>query len=220
MMRIMWLITPRYDNYDNIMTLLLRCGAVASWWEFTCHTIMRTRAPPPSVSPSWMSMVFTESSPGERQTWCLVRVVKTLGKFNNFGEYSTFPVETVVGRDRMKFISNCPYFQLFNYFYRILRPVTAVISFYRLLSLTKSCKRLKIEKTWGPRVNWALESVPSRAHSEFSALLCSFNSQEKFVQGRIWARSGPRASLEHYQLVHRKCGVSHLFTEHYSCPPF
>ena len=150
----------------------------------------------------------------------MLGVVKTLGKFNNLGEYSPFPVETVVGRDRMKFISNCPYFQLFNYFYRILRPVTAVISFYRLLSLTKSCKRLKIEKTWGPRVNWALESVPSRAHSEFSALLCSFNSQEKFVQGRIWARSGPQASPEHYQLVHRKCGVSHLFTEHDSCPPF
>ena len=98
--------------------------------------------------------------------------------------------------------------------------ITAVISFYRLLSLTKTCKRLKIEKTSGPRVNWALESVPSRAHSEFSALLCSFNSQEKFVQGRICSRSGPRASPEHYQLVHRKCGVSHLFTEHYSCPPF
>ena len=48
-----------------------------------------------------------------------------------------FPVETVVGRDRIKFISNWPYSQLFNYFYRILRPVTAVISFYRLPFLRK-----------------------------------------------------------------------------------
>ena len=182
---------------------------------------MRTRDPPPSVSPSWMFTVFTESSPGEFQTLCLVRVVKTLGKFNNFGEYSPSPDETVVGRDRMKFISNCPYFQTIQLFLSYFKTcITAVISFYRLLFLTKTCKRLKIEKTSGPRVNWALESVPSRAHSEFSALLCSFNSQEKFVQGRICSRSGPRASPEHYQLVHRKCGVSHLFTEHYSCPPF
>ena len=99
-----------------------------------------------------------------------------------------------------------PYTQLFNYFYRILSPVTAVISFYRLLFLTKNFLRLK-RKLWA-WVNWALESV--RAKLLLYSQLCFAVSILKKSLSKAGCELGQGLGPpEHYQLVPRKCGSLH-----------
>ena len=72
----------------------------------------------------------------------------------------------------------------------------------------------------GDRETLGLSKLSIRKCSKWSSLCIlsfalQFQFSRKVVQGRIWARSGPPASSENYQLVHRKFGVLHLFTEHY-----
>ena len=105
-----------------------------------------------------------------------------------------FPVEKVVGRDEIKFISNCPLpihstIQLFLSCFKSCNSCNFILSF-----TFPNKELLKVEEKTLGLGKLSIRKCQSQAPPVFSALLCSFNSQEKFVQGRMRARPGPGAS--------------------------
>ena len=130
MMMLMWLIAPPMItlwHYEQVRS----CSILVRVYVSHHH---ENKGPPAFCVP----ILDVHGLHRVQSRWVTRSLSRHSQSSTTFRNKVPFPVETVVGRDRIKFISNWPYSQLFNYFYRILRPVTAVISFYRLPFLRKN----------------------------------------------------------------------------------